>query len=458
MAGGCLLSAVCSLQSAIGFPHTIPPMLLPRSAISALEMRLGVPSRAFRVVTVSLDLDPLDLVRSGASAFGFAGFFASPEGRSIGGIGAARRFSSSGSGRLLAIDAPTRDLGAGATLLVGFGFDDEEPSGAEWDGFAPAAAVVPEVTVIREGGESHLVMAVPPGSDGAALLTLLSTLERPTPIADAGEADEEVEARPAPSDYVGRVDEAVGAIKGGSLAKVVLARSVVVRRTLPIDAFAVVARLRAAHPSSWVFGWQEGDGVFVGASPELLVARRGEHVHLSPLAGSAPRSTDAEQDRRLGDALLASAKDRSEHELVITDAMHRLTPLVSGLHRAPTPQLLRFPSVQHLATPISGVTSARILELAAALHPTAAVGGVPRGEAQRFIARAETIERGWYAGGIGWADDTGDGEFAIGLRCALLRGDTAVAYAGSGIVADSLPTAELEETRLKLRPMLDLLT
>ncbi len=432
-------------------------MLLPRSALSALEGRLGVPSRAFRVISVAVDVDPLDLVRSGAAAFGFAGFFASPEGRSIGGIGAARRFSSEGPGRLLAVDGPTRDLPVGSTLLAGFAFDDGEPSSAAWDGFAPAAAVVPEVTVIREGGESHLVMAVPPGSDGGALLTLLSTLERPAPVADAGEADEEVEARPAPADYVGIVDEAVGAIKAGSFAKVVLARSVVVRRSLPIDAFAVVARLRAAHPSSWVFGWQEGDGVFVGASPELLVARRGEHVHLSPLAGSAPRSADAEQDRRLGDALLASAKDRSEHELVITDALSRLHPLVAGLHRSPTPQLHRFPSVQHLATPISGTTSARILELAAALHPTAAVGGVPRIEAQRFIARVEAIERGWYAGGIGWADETGDGELAIGLRCALLRGDTAVAYAGSGIVADSLPAAELEETRLKLRPMLEVL-
>lgn len=446
-------------MSGIGYRHTMfIPMLLPRSTLAELAARLAVPSRAFRVVSVPVDLDPLDLVRSGASAFGFAGFVASPEGRSIGGIGAARRFSSSGPERLLRVDAATRDLAVGATLLVGFGFGDDESAGAEWDGFAAAAAVVPEVTVIRDAGESHLVVAVPPGSDGHALLTLLSTLERPAPPADAGEADEEVEGRPAPSDYLGLIDQAVSAIKAGSFAKVVLARSVVVRRTLSIDAFAVVARLRAAHPSSWVFGWQEGEGVFVGASPELLVARQGEHVHLSPLAGSAPRSADPEQDRRLGDALMASAKDRSEHELVITDAMDRLTPLVTGLHRSPSPQLHRFPSVQHLATPISGTTAARILELAAALHPTAAVGGVPRAEAQRFIAGAETIERGWYAGGIGWADDTGDGEIAVALRCAVLRGDTAVAYAGSGIVADSLPAAELEETRLKLRPMLDVLT
>ncbi len=432
-------------------------MLLPRSVLTDLSRRLGVDSGAFRTVEIPFDLDPLDLVRSGAESFGYAGFFASPEGRAIGGIGAARRFTGSGPDRLREVDSPTRALGAGVPLLVGFGFGDDQPAGPDWDGFAPAAAVVPEISVIREGGASRLIVAVPPGSDGAALVALLSTLERPRPMNDAGEAEEAVEARPAPADYVGMVDEAVTAIRAGAFSKVVLARSVVVRRSLPIDAFAVVAQLRAEHPSSWVFGWQEGDGAFVGASPELLVARRGDHVHLNPLAGSAARSADPERDRRIGEELLASAKDRSEHELVITDALERLSMLVAGLHRSPIPQLNRFPTVQHLATPISGTTSARILELAAALHPTAAVGGVPRADALRFIGRAEPIERGWYAGGIGWADGSGDGELAIALRCAVVRGGTAIAYAGSGIVADSQPAAELDETRLKLRPILDLL-
>ena len=187
----------------------------------------------------------------------------------------------------------------------------------------------------------------------------------------------------------------------------------------------------------------------------MLVARTGEHMESSPLAGSERRGDDPEQDRRLGEALLASIKDRDEHELVIVDALDRLAPLVEGLHRSPTPQLQRFTTVQHLATPIMGTTGARLLELVAALHPTAAVGGVPRGPALAFIARTEDFERGWYSGGIGWVDPEGDGEVAIGLRCALLRGDGAIAYAGCGIVAGSEPADELEETRLKLRPMLD---
>jgi isochorismate synthase len=432
-------------------------MLLPRPVLAELELRLGVSARGLRVVEVAVDLDPLDLVRAGAAAFGFAGFFASPEGREIGAIGAARRFTASGPHRLGELDGALPGLDASLPILVGFAFADEAPLARGWAGFAAAAAVVPEVAVVRAGGRARLVVTVPPGSDGGGVLTLLSGLEHPHAVPDAGDGDEGVEAHPLPADYVGEVDEAVAAIRSGLVSKVVLARSVVVRRGFPIDAFEVVARLRAAHPSSWVFGWQEGEAVLVGASPELLVARSGEHVHLSPLAGSAPRSPDPEQDRRIGESLLASAKDREEHEMVVVDAMARLEPLVSGLYRSPTPQLHRLPTVQHLATPISGTTRARLLELAAALHPTAAVGGYPRGAALRLIGRLEQIERGWYAGGVGWTDAAGDGEIAVALRCALLRGEVAVAYAGCGIVADSLPAAELEETRLKLRPMLEAL-
>ena len=177
----------------------------------------------------------------------------------------------------------------------------------------------------------------------------------------------------------------------------------------------------------------------------------------SPLAGSTRRGDDPESDRRLGEALLASAKDRDEHELVVVDAMERLAPLVQGLHRSPMPQMQRFATVQHLATPIGGTTAARTLELVARLHPTAAVGGFPRSAALEAIARLEDLERGWYCGGVGWVDPAGDGEIAIALRCALLRGETAVAYAGCGIVAGSAPADELAETRLKLATILDAL-
>lgn len=432
-------------------------MLLSSVTLSQLELRLGADGPRSRVIAFPVDLDPLDLVRAGAAAAGFAGYFSSPAGRDIGAVGSAYRFSASGPDRLSQIDAALAGIDPGAPVMIGFGFGDERSERGPWHGFPAAAAVVPEVAVVRNGGMSQLVVTLSPGTDGRGALALLSSLQRPEPAGAGGDRDEAVEDHPNPVDYIGWVDEAVAAIRSGPVDKVVLARSVVVRRARSIDAFAVVSRLRDAHPGSWVYGWQEGDASFIGASPELLVARRGAHAHLSPLAGSAPRGADPEQDRRIGEALLSSSKDRAEHEMVVVDALQRLQPLVHGLQRAPTPELHRFASVQHLATLITGTTTARVLQLAGALHPTAAVGGVPRSSAVDLITRLESLERGWYAGGIGLVEPGGDGEIALGLRCALVRADTAVTFAGCGIVADSNPAAELEETRLKLRPVLEAL-
>ena len=143
---------------------------------------------------------------------------------------------------------------------------------------------------------------------------------------------------------------------------------------------------------------------------------------------------------------------------MVEDAVQRLQDVATGVTHPVGPVLQRFATVQHLATPITGTTSRRVIELVGALHPTAAVGGAPRGAALSFIDKHEGIDRGWYSGGIGWVEPGGDGEFAVALRCALVQGDHAVLYAGNGIVAGSDPDAELAETRLKLRPMLELLT
>ena len=432
-------------------------MLIPATVLAELEWRLGTPEQGLRMVDVPADVDPLDLVRAGATATSFAAYFSSPRSGEIGAIGATSRSSTAGPDRFADLDLALHRLPPGAPVLAGFGFGDDRGRGT-WAEFPAAEVVLPEVAVVRRGGASRLVVAIPAGSDGRGTLDLLSGLERPGALAASKDHEDVVEDRPNPSDYLGWVDRAVTAIHAGELSKVVLARSVVIRRQMPVDAFSVVARLRDTHPGSWVFGWQLGDAAFVGASPELLVVRTAEQMESSPLAGSVRRGDDPEHDRRLGEALLASAKDRDEHELVVVDAMERLAPVVRGLHRSPTPQLQRFATVQHLATPIAGTTSARTLELVARLHPTAAVGGFPRGAALETIARLEELDRGWYCGGVGWVDPAGDGEIAIALRCALLRGETTIAYAGCGIVAESDPADELAETRLKLATILDALS
>jgi isochorismate synthase len=299
---------------------------------------------------------------------------------------------------------------------------------------------------------------VRPGSDGRLLLGLLSALRSPGPVAEGREVDHTVESRPVPDDWRDMVADAVLTIGSGAFEKVVLARTVVVHTAGPLASFDLVSQLRDRFPECRVFGWQEGDTTFIGASPELLVAREAERFTLNPLAGSTARGADPEEDRRLGDALLASDKDRHEHAIVVDDAIDRLRSLTSAIDRPAEPVLQRFATVQHLGTPIAGRTDRGILDLVRVLHPTAAVGGSPRADALAFIAKQEGIDRGWYAGGIGWVDPSGDGEFAVALRCALVRGDRAIVYAGNGIVDGSDPDEELAETRLKLRPMLDLLT
>jgi isochorismate synthase len=433
-------------------------MLIPRPVLLELDEALRSDEGPLRLATVDIDVDPLDLVRSGAAAFGWAGFYSSPDGPSIGGLGTAVETAAGGSGRLADLGWGIAEYPPDLHFFTGFAFDDEGPSGVDWEGFGPAHAVLPEVTVVRSGGRSRLTVAIRPGSDGRLLMGLLSALRPPARVSQSREVDHTVESRPHASDWSDLVAEAVDVIAAGGLEKVVLARTVRVHAPGRIPAFDLVAQLRDLYPECRVYGWQEGDGVFIGASPELLVAREGERFRLNPLAGSTGRGADGEEDRLLGDALLASDKNRREHAVVVDDAVKRLEAVASTVDHPSEPILQRFATVQHLATPISGRTDQPILDLAAALHPTAAVGGAPRSDALAFIAKQEGIDRGWYSGGIGWTMPSGDGELAVALRCALVRGEHAILYAGNGIVDGSLPEQELAETRLKLRPMLDLLT
>jgi isochorismate synthase len=199
----------------------------------------------------------------------------------------------------------------------------------------------------------------------------------------------------------------------------------------------------------------------VGASPELLVARRGETVMCKPFAGSAPRMADPEADRASGSALAESAKNRHEHQLVV-DAMRKaLDPLCVDLQIAPTPELSRTSAVWHLSTPMTGTLrekSITALDLAVALHPTPAVGGVPTSAAIQLITELEG-DRGFYAGAVGWCDERGDGRWVVSIRCAQLSADrrTADAHSGGGIVAESDPDDEVAETTTKFTTILSAL-
>jgi isochorismate synthase len=272
--------------------------------------------------------------------------------------------------------------------------------------------------------------------------------------------DVQITEIPTSDGYVRAVASALEALRETELRKVVLARTVEVQAGRALDPRALVHRLRAVDPDAYTFAAPTNDGVIVGASPELLVSRRGRDVRSNPLAGSAPRSGDPDEDRANAEALASSAKDREEHEVVVDAVAETLGALCERLTWDPEPVLRETPNVWHLSTRFHGVLrdpAPTALDLVAALHPTPAVAGMPRGAALEVIERLEPFDRDRYAGPVGWVDANGDGEWAIALRCAELRGARAVLYAGAGIVAGSDPVAELEETERKFQAFLDAL-
>ncbi len=258
------------------------------------------------------------------------------------------------------------------------------------------------------------------------------------------------------------VATAVGRITSGKLGKVVLARDVYAAASEPIDVRALLARLAARYPDCYTFSCAG----LAGATPELLVRREGAEVSSLVLAGTMPRGGSPADDAALGAALLASAKEAEEHRYAVADVRAALQPLCARLDVEPRPSLLRLANVQHLATRVAGVLAApggapgpepSALALAAALHPTAAVCGTPSDTAMELIRELEGMDRGRYAGPVGWVDARGNGEWGIALRCAQLSGPRARLIAGCGIVAGSDPAAELAETQAKFRPVQDAL-
>ncbi len=358
--------------------------------------------------------------------------------------------------------------GSGLVAVGGFAFAPDGGASAAWEGFAPASLIVPEVALARRGRATWLTVNVDVAPDDTAddLLErrvrgrLDELREAPLPLLDPDPIGEfRVESPLAPAHYEDAVARAVQRIRGGELEKVVLAREVEVHAPVDHDPAAILGVLREAFPSCYVFAVGRGDATFIAASPELLVRREGQRASTVALAGSARRSADPAVDDHLGEQLLHSEKELEENAIVARRIARALRPHSVWVVSAPEPVLVRVANIQHLAVPIRAQLAAPVgaIELTGVLHPTPAVGGEPGAVAQRLIPALEGLDRGWYAGAVGWTDAVGDGEFCVALRCALLRGRLARCYAGCGIVRDSDPAAELAETEVKLQALLPLL-
>jgi menaquinone-specific isochorismate synthase len=278
-----------------------------------------------------------------------------------------------------------------------------------------------------------------------------------TPSAPLGEHEPtafRVEGRVSRATWSAQVRALLEAIESGRLDKAVLARDVVVRADAPFDPRTVVDRLDRTQPGCAVFA---ADGL-VGATPELLVRRRGDRVVSRPMAGTIARGSTGEEDDAAETDLASSIKNGWEHRLVVDAVVTALRDCGVEVTAVTGPDVARLATVSHLATTIAGRIDAEAgpsaLDVARALHPTPAVGGSPHDAALAMLRELETFDRARYAGPVGWVDGRGDGEWAVALRCAELDGACAHLVAGAGIVAGSDPDAEWAETQAKFEPML----
>ena len=441
--------------------------------------RSGEPTLATSTVRLRGDVDPSAVVcasrRENEPWFAFE----QPDrGKAaLAALGQAVRLSGAGGERFAKVADRWRRLAAAAVgdplAVGGFAFAPEGGSSPVWEGFEPASMIVPEVALrraARAGGdepEVKLTMAALMAGDDTvedALQRLEGRLEelqeRALPLLDPAPAGRyRVASAMPPEHYEAAVERATALIREGKLEKIVLAREVEAHAPQKHDPAAILGVLREAFPACFCFCVGRADATLIAASPELLVRREGHRVSTLALAGSTRRSADPAVDDYLGEQLLRDESYREEHAIVARRIERTLRDHAVWVAAAPEPELVKIANIQHLATPIRAQLAAPIdvLELADLMHPTPAVGGEPRDVAGPLIPALEGLDRGWYAGPVGWTDATGDGELCVALRCALLRGPVARCYAGNGIVLDSHPQAELAETEVKLQALLPLL-
>lgn len=351
----------------------------------------------------------------------------------------------------------------GPIAVGGFAFDPARPRGAEWGEFPDGLLVVPRALLRISDGAATLSLAASVGPDAApedVAATIEAEARRWTRVPGLApvcvEPPPPVMRReaPPPAEWKRSVAQAAADVRAGRFDKIVLARSERVIVEGDLDLPGTLLRMRDANPTASVFATALPGAAFVGASPETLVRLDGGRMRTTPLAGSIGRGATPGEDARLARRLLRSGKDRHEHEVVVGAILQALDPVCLDLAPDPeAPLIFANRTVQHLATPIFGRVraDAGVLDLVQRLHPTPAVGGYPTEAALAAIREREAFDRGWYAGPIGWIDADGDGEFAIAIRSALVAGNAATLYAGCGVMGDSDPDSEYEETRLKLQ-------
>lgn len=358
-----------------------------------------------------------------------------------------------------------KEAGLGPVMFGGFSFDPLKPKTALWSKYPDALFHIPRFMLTVAGGEAFLTTnVVCTKHDGISLFKKVAgereaLFRNRAPGVEVEEpAIKEIEEIGA-AEWKETVTEAVRQLQEGPLKKVVLARELRLRFDKEVESGAVLGRLEEEQKTSFIFSFESGGDSFIGASPERLIKKRGRSVRSACLAGSIPRGKSTEEDTLLGSLLLSDEKNLAEHQYVVDMIRNAMEETCDHVDIPDTPQLMKVRDIQHLYTPVEGIAkeSASILDIVEKLHPTPALGGLPKEAAIEKIREIEDLDRGFYAAPIGWMDYAGNGEFAVAIRSGLIQGEEASLFAGCGIVANSDAESEYLETGLKFRPMLSVL-
>ncbi len=365
----------------------------------------------------------------------------------------------------VSVNASQQEMATGPLIFGGFSFMEEETEpGQLWEDFGDYQFYLPRFLLTENADRVYLTSTklITDECDDHSIEQFLWEREQllslphqlQTDVPSYSHMDEKnVE------EWKRAIEQSVADIRAGLMDKIVLARELDLHFDDEVPSGTVLQNLAVQQSASFIFGLESGHSCFLGASPERLIKKEGKQIFSACLAGSTQRGQDDVSDEQLGQELLNDEKNRSEHEFVVSMMRKAMEEQCIELDIPMEPILMKLANIQHLYTPVRGTSlpNTSILEFVELLHPTPALGGAPRKIAMEKISEYEQMERGFYAAPVGWMDMSGNGDFAVGIRSGLLKGNQAALFAGCGIVEGSNPESELTETKVKFTPMLNAL-
>lgn len=359
---------------------------------------------------------------------------------------------------------PYKQIGTGLMTIGGMSFDPLREKSTLWEKYPTSQLTTPEYVVVESKSKYYFTVNrfIHQEDDIAQVLAEINQTEQTlfsTPSTEQIKQTVIATKEIAPDRWKQSVQKAVDEIKENRAKKIVLAREMRLKLNREANITEMLRKLIATQPNSYIFAFEHGDNCFLGATPERLVRVEGEKLLSTCLAGTAPRGKTKEADEKIARDLLNDEKNREEHDYVVQMIKQSIEKYCQEIDVPKEPVVYPLRNLQHLFTPVTAKLKRdyTVFDIIKQLHPTPALGGVPRTKALAFIRNEELLDRGWYGAPIGWLDSNGNSEFAVAIRSGLVQKDEVSLFAGCGVMRDSNPEMEYEETNVKFLPMLEIM-